>query len=58
MKVLFICTGTTCRSPIAEGYLKSMGYFVESRGLAADGGSVSENSATVMSEIGIEMELK
>ena len=24
MKVLFICTGNTCRSPIAEGLLKDI----------------------------------
>ncbi len=55
MKVLFVCTGNTCRSPMAEGYLKAMGFDCESRGLAADGSAVSENSAKVMSEIDIDI---
>lgn len=55
MKILFICTGNTCRSPMAEGYLKSLGYSCESRGLQADGSKVSENSAVVMNEIGIDI---
>lgn len=55
MKILFVCTGNTCRSPMAEGYIKTLGFDCESRGLAADGSKVSENSATVMSEIGIDI---
>ena len=55
MKILFVCTGNTCRSPMAEGYLKTLGFDCESRGLAADGSKVSENSATVMAEIGIDI---
>lgn len=55
MKILFICTGNTCRSPMAEGYMKSLGYICESRGLATDGSSVSENTALVMNEIGIDV---
>ena len=55
MKVLFVCTGNTCRSPMAEGYMKSMGFYCESRGLVADGSRVSENSAIAMSEIGIDI---
>ena len=38
-KILFVCHGNICRSPMAEGYLKSkksVGYEIISRGLAAD----------------------
>lgn len=57
-KILFVCTGNTCRSPMAEGYLKSLkksGYEIISRGLSADGSSVSENSAKVMLEKGVDI---
>ncbi len=58
MRVIFVCTGNTCRSPMAEGYLKAKDLpclSVESRGLAVDGSPVSENSAAVMNEVGIEI---
>lgn len=55
MKILFICTGNTCRSPMAEGYLKSLGFNCESRGLAADGSKASQNSVKAMSEIDIDI---
>ena len=58
MNILFVCTGNTCRSPIAEGYLRSKGIdgvTVSSRGLAADGSPVSLNSKTAMAEVGIDI---
>ncbi len=55
MRVLFVCTGNTCRSPMAEGYLKSLGVYCESRGLSATGAPASVNAATVMEEIGIDI---
>lgn len=58
MNILFVCTGNTCRSPMAEGYLKSKGIdgvTVISRGLAADGSPVSPNSKTAMAEAGIDI---
>ena len=58
MNILLVCTGNTCRSPMAEGYLKSLGIkdlTVKSCGLCATGESASENSVKVMKEIGIDI---
>ena len=58
MIILFVCTGNTCRSPMAEGYLKSKNLpdvRVESRGISAGECPVSENSSKAMAEIGIDL---
>lgn len=58
MNILFVCTGNTCRSPMAEGYMRSKGIdgvTVSSRGLASDGSPVSQNSKTAMAEAGIDI---
>lgn len=58
MNILFICTGNTCRSPMAERYLDSLNLTnvtAESRGLSAEGGGVSPNAVKVMGELGIDL---
>ncbi len=62
MKILFICTGNTCRSPIAEGVFKSLveekelNHECESAGTFAQvGNPPSKNSQIVMSEIGLDI---
>ena len=58
MNILFVCTGNTCRSPMAEGYLRSKNIEnlnVSSCGLQAFGDKISKNSAVVMSELGIDI---
>lgn len=58
MNILFICTGNTCRSPMAEGYLKSLGMkdiTVSSAGIYARGEKVSRNSTYAMQDIGVDI---
>ena len=59
-KVLVVCTGNTCRSPMAEGWLNhklaGKGWVAESAGVAAwGGGSASSEAVEVMREIGVDI---
>lgn len=57
--ILFVCTGNTCRSPLAEGLMRKLareaGLSVEVRSAgvyATDGGSISNHSAAILQEHG------
>ena len=57
MNIIFVCTGNTCRSPMAEYYLKSKNLndvLVTSRGFSS-GEPANPNSVAVMNEAGIDI---
>lgn len=63
MNILFVCTGNTCRSPMAEGYFK---YLCQKHGIkemdvksagvgAVDGYPVSDGALLVLRSFGIDL---
>lgn len=61
MKIIFVCTGNTCRSPMAEyitrDYCKKnkINVVVESRGIdCGNGYPIAENSRLALQELGID----
>jgi len=54
--VYFLCTGNSCRSQMADGFLKAIGgdrYIVESAGLEAHG--LNPRAVQVMQEAGVDI---
>ncbi len=54
--MLFVCTGNTCRSPMAAAMWRQMGGEAASCGLSAPSGAIaSDNAVKVMDERGIDL---
>ncbi len=56
MRVLFLCTGNSCRSQMAEGWLKALGgsrFEVFSAGIEAHG--LNPRAVAVMAEAGVDI---
>ena len=61
-KILFVCTGNTCRSPMAEGIFRKISlengldFEAESAGICTITGlSASQNSILALEEIGVDL---
>ncbi len=56
MKVLAVCSGNTCRSPMAEALLRAKGFDASSAGIFPNvGAPASPNAVTVMKEIRMDI---
>ena len=52
MRIIFVCTGNTCRSPMAESYAKARfkdkDIVFESRGLMGGATAINDRSAAII----------
>lgn len=56
-KFVFVCTGNTCRSPMAEAIMKNKGFEAKSAGIFAfPGAPISKEAQDVLKENGIEFD--
>ena len=56
-KIIFVCTGNTCRSPMIMALVKQLHphLLVDSAGIYACGEEISENSVKALKEEGIDL---
>ena len=52
-RILVLCTGNSCRSQMAEGFLKLLGFNVQSAGIESHG--INKYAVQVMSELNIDI---
>jgi arsenate reductase len=56
IKVLFVCTGNSCRSQIAEGWARHLrGEVIEAFSAGVSPGRVNETAIRVMAEAGVDI---
>jgi protein-tyrosine-phosphatase len=56
MRVLFVCTGNTCRSPFAEAVARGAGHDAESAGVSAyTGDEPPDDAIAVARELGYDL---
>jgi len=54
--VMFVCTGNSCRSQMAEGWMRALaGDFIEAKSAGIEAHGQNEFAITAMSEVGIDI---
>ncbi|MCP4572825.1 MAG: arsenate reductase ArsC [bacterium] len=56
LKILFLCTGNSCRSQMAEGWARALkGHVIEARSAGIETHGLNPRAVQVMSEAGIDI---
>ncbi len=56
LKILFLCTGNSCRSQMAEGWTRHLkGDVIETYSAGIETHGLNENAAKVMAEVGVDI---
>jgi len=56
IRILFLCTGNSCRSQMAEGFARFLrGDFLEARSAGYEARGLDPHAVSVMREVGIDI---